>query len=156
MKQQLLKNNNRLIWVERVSKLLDDQFRIPGTQFRFGLDPIINLIPFAGDISGYILSSILVLTMVKSGVSRKVVVLMILNIVVDAAIGAIPFIGQIFDFYYKANSRNIKLLKEHYQEGKHQGSGRGVVLGIVLFLIFILVLFIYLAILLTGWFINLF
>ncbi|WP_170827280.1 DUF4112 domain-containing protein [Arcticibacter eurypsychrophilus] len=156
MKQPLLKNNNRLIWAERVSKLLDDQFRIPGTQFRFGLDPIINLIPFAGDISGYILSSILVLTMVKSGVSRKVIVLMILNISIDAIIGAIPFIGQIFDFYYKANSRNIKLLREHYQEGKHEGRGTEVIIGIVVFLILILVLFIYLTILLTGWVINLF
>ena len=156
MKQPLLKNNNRLIWVERVSKLLDDQFRIPGTQFRFGLDPIINLIPFAGDISGYILSSVLVLTMARSGVSRKVIVLMILNITLDAVIGAIPFIGQVFDFYYKANSRNVKLLREHYQEGKHSGSGTGVIIGIVIFLILILVLFVYLTILLAGWFINLF
>ncbi|EOR96044.1 putative protein-transmembrane prediction [Arcticibacter svalbardensis MN12-7] len=94
--------------------------------------------------------------MVKSGVSRKVVILMILNILVDAVIGAIPFIGNIFDFYYKANTRNIKLLKEHYQEGKHEGGGTGVIIVILFFLVLILALFIYLTIVFTGWFINLF
>jgi hypothetical protein len=132
-----------LKWVERIAYLLDEKFKLPGTNFRFGLDPVINLIPFAGDVSGFIVAAALVCVMAKQGVSRKVLILMVLNVVLDAIIGAIPLIGQVFDFYYKSNSRNIKLLKEHYQEGKHQGSGTGVLVMIflVLFVFFGLFLF---------------
>jgi hypothetical protein len=72
---------------------MDDKFRIPGTNFRFGLDPILNLIPFAGDVSGFLVSAALLYVMAKNGVSRKVLILMAINISVDAAIGAIPLIG---------------------------------------------------------------
>ncbi|MBS7565889.1 DUF4112 domain-containing protein [Mucilaginibacter sp. Bleaf8] len=121
---------DRLKWVERVAYLLDDQFRIPGTNFRFGLDPIINFIPVVGDISGFAVAATLIWVMAKQGASRKVVILMALNAGLDALIGGIPIIGQIFDFYFKANERNIRLLKQHYVEGRHQGSGTGVLVTI--------------------------
>ncbi len=136
----------KLKWVERVAYLLDEKFRFPGTKFRFGLDPVINLIPIAGDISGFLVAAALVWVMARHGVSRKVLILMLLNIFLDAIIGAIPLIGQVFDFYYKANSRNIKLLKEHYEEGRHQGNGTGVLIMIFLVLLVffaLLLLFIY-------------
>ncbi len=136
----------QLKWVERVAYLLDEKFRFPGTKFRFGLDPVINLIPIAGDISGFLVAAALVWVMARHGVSRKVLILMLLNIFLDAIIGAIPLIGQVFDFYYKANSRNIKLLKEHYEEGRHQGNGTGVLIMIFLVLLVffaLLLLFIY-------------
>ncbi len=130
----------RLKWVERIAYLLDEKFRLPGTKFRFGIDPIINLIPVAGDLSGFIVASVLVWVMARHGVSRKVLILMALNIFMDAFFGAIPLVGQVFDFYYKANSRNIKLLKEHYREGKHQGNGTG-----VLVIVFVLLLAFFVA-----------
>jgi len=136
----------QLKWVEHVAYLLDEKFRFPGTKFRFGLDPVINLIPIAGDISGFLVAAVLVWVMAMHGVSRKVLILMLLNIFLDAIIGAIPLIGQVFDFYYKANSRNIKLLKEHYEEGRHQGNGTGVLIMIFLVLLVffaLLLLFIY-------------
>lgn len=151
-----LKRNNNTIWVERISRLMDSQFRLPGTDFRFGLDPIINLVPVLGDVSGFVISSALLLSMVKHGVSRKVVIVMVLNILVDAIIGGIPLIGQIFDFYFKANSRNLKLLKEHYEEGKHQGSGTGVLIGIGVALLIIMGLIVYLAVLLSQWLFEMF
>lgn len=130
---------SKLKWVERTSKLMDEQFTIPGTGFKFGIDPILNLFPFVGDLAGFAVSAALVLTMAKNGVSKKVLILMGLNIVLDATIGAIPIIGQVFDFVYKANSKNIKLLKEHYEEGRHQGSGKGIVVGmIIVFLVLLL------------------
>ena len=147
---------NRLKWVERTSYLLDERFRIPGTRFRFGLDPILNLIPFAGDISGLILSAVLVFTMARYGVSRKVVILMTLNILIDFLIGAIPFIGQVFDFFYKANSRNISLLKKHYEEGRYQGSGTGILIGIFVFILAVFALGIFLLWKLTEWLIEIF
>lgn len=133
-------SNSKIKWVEWVSHLMDEQFRFPGTKFRFGLDPILNLIPVVGDLSGFAVSAALVTTMAKHGASGKIITLMILNIVLDATIGAIPILGQIFDFTYKANSRNIRLLRAHYVEGKHRGSGKGVIAIILvsLFLLFVL------------------
>lgn len=130
---------------------MDEKFRLPGTNFRFGLDPIINLIPIVGDLSGFAVSAALVATMAKNGASGKVLVLMVLNVVLDATIGAIPVIGQIFDFAYKANTRNIRLLKAHYQEGKHQGSGKGVVAVILIVMLALCILFLYLMWQLLEW-----
>ena len=133
----------KMQWVSRLSYLMDKQFRFPGTNFRFGLDPVLNLIPIAGDMTGLLISGGLLLAMVRKGASNKVVVLMTLNILLDAIIGAIPVIGQIFDFFFKANSRNIKLMKEHYLENKHQGSGKGIILWTVVVIIVLLSLMIY-------------
>lgn len=146
--------NSKLKWVERVSYLMDEKFRFPGTNFRFGLDPLINLIPVVGDLSGFAVSSALVLAMTRHGVSRKVLILMCLNIVLDSTIGAIPIIGQIFDFTYKSNTRNIKLLKEHYEEGKHQGSGKGIVLWIIAILLISFLIFAYVLWMIMTWIID--
>lgn len=137
-------NNSKIKWVEFVSHLMDDQFRVPGTNFRFGLDPIMNLIPVVGDLSGFAVSAALVATMARHGASGRVLTLMVLNIILDATIGAIPVVGQIFDFTYKANTRNIRLLRAHYVEGKHKGSGKGVIaaLLIILLIVFILLSFV--------------
>ncbi len=142
---------SKLKWVERVSHLMDEQFRLPGTNFRFGLDPIINLIPVAGDLGGFAVSTVLLLTMAKHGVSRAVLLKMTLNIILDSTIGAIPILGHIFDFAYKSNSRNIKLLKEHYEEGRHQGSGKGIIAWIVIILLICFLLFVYVMWMLISW-----
>lgn len=144
----------KLRWVERIAYLLDENFRIPGTKFRFGLDPILNLIPIAGDLSGFALSAALILTMAKNGASGKIVALMTINAFLDATIGAIPILGQIFDFVYKANSRNVRLLKEHYEEGKHQGSGKGVWLTALIAVMILFILFIYLTWKALEWIIS--
>lgn len=141
----------RLKWVEEISRLMDNKFRLPGTNFRFGLDPILNFVPGLGAVSGFAISGGLLLTMAKYGASGKVLGLMITNIVLDALIGAIPVLGWIFDFAYKANTRNIKLLKEHYTEGKHQGSGKGLIFYIIMILIVLSVLIIYLLWQLIEW-----
>jgi len=110
---------------ERIAKLLDSKFEIPGTGIRFGLDPLFSLMPVLGDLITLIISSILIHTMYNHGASRKVVVKMMLNAGADTLIGAIPGVGTVFDIFYRANDRNIRLLREHYYEGKHQGSGTG-------------------------------
>ncbi|WP_324678505.1 DUF4112 domain-containing protein [Hymenobacter sp. GOD-10R] len=129
--------DERLRWVERVARLMDSQFTLPGTRFRFGLDPLLGLIPFVGDLSTFAVSSMLVLTMMRHGASRHVVIRMALNIFIDTILGAIPIIGNIFDFAYKSNDRNVELLRRHYAEGKYQGGGRGlltlVLLGMLVF-----------------------
>ena len=115
---------------------MDSQFEIGG--FKFGLDPILNLIPFAGDAATGVVSFALVYSMHKHGASGKIVVKMLWNVLVDLVVGAIPLLGWVFDFYFKANDRNIKLLNEHYLEGKHTGNGKGIftwiLIGFVLFI----------------------
>jgi len=143
--------SGQLKWVERIASVMDDKFKIPGTNFRFGLDPILNFIPFAGDVSGFLVSAALLYVMAKNGVSRKVLILMAINISVDAAVGAIPLLGQISDFYIKANTRNIKLLKEHYQEGKHTGSGNGIIAILLIVLLIVISVILYLSYLALHW-----
>jgi hypothetical protein len=119
-------------WVEQLSKLMDSRFVVPGTNIRFGIDPVLSLLPVFGDLVTFIVSGMLIYTMRNHGASRNVAIKMILNATLDAAIGAIPIVGTIFDIFYKANDRNVKLLKEHYFEGKHQGSGNGLLILIAI------------------------
>jgi hypothetical protein len=123
--------------LEWIAKLMDSQFRIPGTDIRFGLDAIIGLIPGGGDFATFLISAMMVSTMAKRGASGYLVARMTVNIVIDALIGAIPIIGDIFDFAFKANERNLKLMKEHYHEGKHKGSASRVVVPLLLVLLIV-------------------
>jgi Domain of unknown function (DUF4112) len=110
-------------WIERFAGLLDSRFLIPGTKIRFGIDPLFSLFPVLGDLITYVISGSLIYVMHNHGASRNVVIKMILNSTIDAVIGTIPLVGTIFDIFYRANDRNVRLLREHYLEGKHQGSG---------------------------------
>lgn len=143
-----------LKWVEIMSKLMDNQFRIG--RFRFGLDPLINLVPFLGDLLGASISVMLVFVMARNGVSRKVVILMLLNVLVDAVLGAIPFIGWVADFAFKANAKNTRLLHEHYYEDKHQGKGTWILATIFIGFFLILAFIFWILWLLTIWLIGLF
>ena len=122
----------RLRWVERVARLMDSQFQLPGTRFRFGLDPLLGLVPIVGDLSTTVVSVALLLTMLRHGASGAVVVRMSLNIFIDTVVGGIPILGNIFDFAYKSNERNVALLRRHYAEGRHQSSGRGLIVLLLL------------------------
>lgn len=136
-------------WVKRLSVLMDSRFRIGN--FRFGLDPILNFIPFGGQIATFIISLVLVSVMYRNGASSKVAVKMLMNVTWDALLGSIPLIGNVFDFFNKANEKNIKLLREHYYDDKHQGSAKNIliVLGVGVFIT--IVLFIYAMYALTIW-----
>ncbi|NJK85041.1 MAG: DUF4112 domain-containing protein [Bacteroidales bacterium] len=127
--------------VEGLARLLDTKFKIPGTNFRFGIDPVIGLVPGLGDLIAFLLSSGLIISIARRGVSGKLLVLMSLNAFLDAIIGSIPILGSIIDFFYKANTRNVKMLRRYYEEGKYQGSGKGLVIVIVfVFLVLLLIL----------------
>lgn len=141
-----------LKWLDTTTKLLDNQFRIPGTEVRFGFDFIIGLIPGVGDVVSLSISGVLVSAMARKGVSGMVIVKMLWNILLDAVIGSIPIIGDLFDLSYRANRRNLALLKEHYEEGAHQGSATFVVIVVLLFVIGIIIAAIYLI----GWILGIF
>ncbi|KAA9340900.1 DUF4112 domain-containing protein [Adhaeribacter soli] len=141
----------KLKWVESVSRLMDSQFKLPGTNFRFGLDPILGLVPFLGDISTFAVSGALVLTMARHGASRNVVIRMVVNIILDLIIGSIPLVGAIFDFTYKANDKNVRLLRRHYQEGKYQGAGNGFLAAVIITMLLFLGLVMYGLIKVISW-----
>lgn len=145
-----------LKYIENIARLLDSKYKIPGTNFRFGLDPIFGLIPGLGDAGTFVISTVLIFYMAKFGASGKLVILMMLNVLLDTVFGSIPIIGWIFDFYYKANDRNINMLKKHYREGKYQGSGKGIILLLLVFLLAIMILVFYLFYKLIAWVIGLF
>ena len=126
--------DERLRWVERIARLMDSQFTLPGTRFRFGLDPLLGLLPVVGDLGTTMVSAALLMTMFRHGASGAVVVRMALNILLDTVVGAIPILGNLFDFAYKSNERNVALLRRHYAEGRHTGSGKGLVLLLLVFL----------------------
>lgn len=125
--------------VEKIARLLDSRFVIPGTNIRFGLDPIMSMFPVLGDLFTFLISAALIHTMHRHGASGKVVIKMMLNSTFDAVLGTIPVVGTIFDVFYRSNDRNVKLLHEHYFQGKHQGSGKGL-LFLVAFICVIIVI----------------
>ncbi len=125
--------------MSRFADLLDTRFRIPGTKITFGLDFILGLIPGAGDMVGFALSSALLLMMVTRGASGRALAIMILNILLDTTLGSIPLFGNVFDLFFKANKRNLDLFQDHFEEGKHQGSAWPVILGVMATLLILLV-----------------
>ncbi|TJZ62285.1 DUF4112 domain-containing protein [Sphingobacterium olei] len=136
-------------WVERMSKWMDSEFSIG--KFKFGLDPILNFIPLGGQTASFGISLMLVIVMYRNGVGSKVAVKMLLNVMLDAILGSIPLIGNIFDFFNKANQKNIKLLKEHYFEEKHQGSAKGLLISIFFILFLLCGVIFYMMWLLGEW-----
>jgi hypothetical protein len=111
-------------WAERLVTLLDDRFRIPGTNIRFGLDPIIGILfPGIGDaVSGSGSIGLLALAF-RRGVPRVVLWRMVLNILVDAVFGSLPIVGDIFDVGFKANRRNLELIRAHEKPGAKASPG---------------------------------
>ncbi|HKJ79295.1 MAG TPA: DUF4112 domain-containing protein [Prolixibacteraceae bacterium] len=136
--------------VRKLARLLDTQFSA-GKHFRFGIDPILGLIPGVGDFMGLLLSGGLVALASRRGVSRKLVILMSLNVFLDAVIGSIPVLGGIFDFFYKANTRNVRMLEKYYSEGKYRGGGKGTATIIIIVMLFLATFIIFLFWKLFEW-----
>ncbi|NBC10008.1 MAG: DUF4112 domain-containing protein [Bacteroidetes bacterium] len=136
--------------LERLADFLDTRYRIPGTNIRFGADFLIGLVPYAGDVVAFGISSVLVLAMARQGASGMVLAKMIGNVLLDASVGSIPILGDLFDLGYKANRRNLKLLEEHYEEGKHQGSAWWVVALVLLILLALIGLSVWVVVWILG------
>jgi len=143
------KREKDFAWIERMSTLLDNKFSIGG--FRFGLDPLLNLIPYAGQFVAFGMSLALVVVMLRNGAGSKVAVKMLVNVLLDAILGSIPLIGYAFDFFNKANKKNVKLLRKHYFEGKHQGSAKGLLITLFIIIVLLCVAVFYLMYILAEW-----
>jgi hypothetical protein len=108
--------------LRQLSRLLDNVITIPGTKIGFGLDPILGLIPIGGDFLGVMFSSYIILEAARLGVSRATLGKMVVNVIVDGLVGTVPVLGDFFDFAWRANTNNIKLLEEYLKFPSEQKS----------------------------------
>lgn len=99
--------------IGRVTKVLDELIEIPGTSVKVGVDPVIGLIPFAGDAVAALVGGWVIAEASRFGVPRIVLARMVLNLTVDLAVGLIPLVGDLFDLAFRSNSRNLALFRRH-------------------------------------------
>lgn len=133
---------------------LDDGFRVPGTRFRFGLDPILGLlVPGLGDGLTALLALALIAQGVREGVPGVVLARMVLNVGVDALVGIVPVLGDLVDFAWRANRKNLDLLERHRRPGgAHPTPGDWATVGVAaLALLAIVAVPIAAAIVLAAW-----
>src|ERR1035437_2206525 len=125
--------------LDTLALYLDGLFRVPGTDWRFGLDGLIGLIPSVGDSLTTIASFYILLACVRYGVPKITLLRMAINIAIDYLLGSVPVIGDAFDFVWKSNQMNMKLIRER-ATGKGKGSTGDYVFIFVLIGILILLL----------------
>jgi hypothetical protein len=104
-------------WLRWWADLLDSRFQIPGTGIRFGIDPILSLIPGLGDLASPVFAVALMVQGVRQRVPRVVLLRMLGNALIDALIGAVPIAGAVGDIFWRANLRNLALLERHATRG---------------------------------------
>ena len=105
--------NDLLRRVQLVATVLDDAVRIPGTSFRVGIDPLVGLVPGLGDLLGGVASLYIILEAGRAGAPASVLLRMAANVGIDTVVGSIPVLGDLFDFGWKSNTRNARLLERH-------------------------------------------
>lgn len=138
--------------IDRLVHLLDDAFPIPGTPWRIGLDPILGLLPGAGDALSSALSLALLREAVRLGVPRRVLQRMIFTMLIDYVLGLVPLVGDAGDVFFRANRRNLRLLERHAAGERPMGwSGRAVLLGAALLIAATLALGVWIATRVLGW-----
>jgi hypothetical protein len=129
--------------LRRLAFLLDNSIPIPGTQFRFGLDPILGLLGIAagsGDVMGGVVGAYIISQAAQMGVPSGVVWQMVGNILMDSLVGLVPGLGDLLDFTWKANTRNINLLDQHFQPSSTSKKGHPLfVFGITLLTVLIVI-----------------
>lgn len=123
MRQLTPGQEQRLELIRRVSRLLDSAMVLPGTSFRFGLDPILGLLPGLGDLVSPLFTIGVIWQARDLGIPRVVQLRMIFNVAIDTVLGIVPVAGDIFDFAWKANDKNLALLERYaYEERRPAGA----------------------------------
>lgn len=145
--------------IRRFANVMDSRFRIPGTRIKFGVDPILGLVPGGGDAVGMLISAGIVIQAVRFGARGSTLALMLFNVAVDAIFGAIPLLGSVFDVWYKANNRNVALLDRHVTDPeltRAQVRRRvfWLIVLVVVFTMLLLILLIVGIVALVAWMIN--
>ncbi|MHB2267791.1 DUF4112 domain-containing protein [Aliihoeflea sp. PC F10.4] len=95
---------------QNLAWLLDARWRIPLTRIRFGVDPLLGLVPGAGDVVAGVVSVYVILKARRLGAPKSLLWRMAANVAIDTVVGSVPIVGVLFDVYYKASMRNLRLL----------------------------------------------
>jgi hypothetical protein len=138
--------------LRRWAWLLDEVFRVPGTNFRFGLDALLGLLPGGGDLAGGVISAYTLFIASRLGAPPAVLARMGINVALDALFGAVPLLGDLFDAGFKANRRNVDLIQRYLDDPQpvHRSS-TALVVAIVAGLALMLVGAAVVAVKLIGW-----
>ena len=137
--------------IRRVSRMLDSGLAVPGTAIRYGLDPILGLIPVLGDFVSPLFAIGVLWQARDLGIPKIVQLRMIFNVAIDAFVGIVPVAGDLFDFAWKANDMNMALLERHAYE-EHRGAP-----GDWLFVLMLMLVLVVIAVapfFLFGWVIS--
>lgn len=131
---------SRIRRVRVLARLLDSSISVPGTTWKFGLDPIIGLIPGIGDLIGAVISGYIILEAVHAEIPTLTLARMLGNVGIDTLLGAVPALGDVFDAAWKSNTMNVALLERHLATtGSTRGKRRNVV-GVMVLALVVLVL----------------
>ena len=122
-----------------LAKVMDEFLRVPGTRFRFGLDPIIGLIPGLGDTVSALISTFSLIYAARCGVPRITIARMSLNILINEIVGIIPGVGDAFSFWFKSNVRNHQLLQKHLGASRKARKSDWIFVMVVIGLLFLVV-----------------
>ena len=146
-----------LVALRRFAYFMDEAFAIPGTSIKVGLDAVLGLIPGIGDVIGGVLSTWIVIGALRHRVPARIILRMILNIAIDLLFGSVPVAGDVFDFLYEENVKNMRLLEKHRDRRRPPRSYAAIAFVatlIVLFVIGMAVLLIALVIALVLWIVG--
>jgi hypothetical protein len=128
--------------LELLARWMDSEFEIPGTRIRFGLDPLLGLLPGLGDLLTTLVSLYILGAARRYGVPRVTLLRMAANIAIDAALGALPVFGDIIDVFWKSNVKNVALLQRHVRatpaEQRRAASGDWLFLTALILLLLLL------------------
>jgi hypothetical protein len=115
-----------------VALFMDNLVRVPGTNFRFGLDPLLGLLPGFGDTGSALISAMALINAARRGLPKILLARMSLNILINEAIGIIPIVGDAFSFWFKSNARNYELLRRHAAAPRPSTRSDWIFVGLVL------------------------
>jgi hypothetical protein len=109
--------------VEALARLMDSAFTLPGTNVRLGLDAALGLVPVVGDLVSQAIASYIIWEARRLGVSKLTLARMIGNSAIDTIVGMVPFAGDAFDVLYRANRKNLALLRAHLEQNGYAAKG---------------------------------
>jgi hypothetical protein len=109
----------RIKRLRTIARLMDSAIKIPGTRISFGADSILGLIPGAGDVVAAGISLFAVAEAHQLGVPKAILMKMLANVAIDTGLGSIPLVGDVFDMFFKSNTKNLALLLEHFAREGH-------------------------------------
>ena len=134
--------------LRKVAQLLDSAFVVPGTSYRVGLDPILGLVPGVGDLVSPLFTIAILWQARELAIPRVVLLRMIVNVAIDSLVGAVPVVGDLFDFAWKANNKNLALVERHAQEERTASAGDWLFVGLIVALLLLLAV---IPFVIAGW-----